>query len=252
MRRVRLQDLLSAQGKASVVSLRGEIKIQLSARLRWPVTRHFPQGVHFARDFRRFFPELEMRNIFDVGAHHGESATEYSILYPQARIDSFEPVRASFVEMQRRTAGNPRIHCHNLALGSRREESTMDTSAGHSSMFKISDHGDERVRVVTAADFCCEKRIDRINFLKVDTEGFDLEVLYGAQTLIEDAAIDLIEVEAGMNPENDIHVYFDKFTSYLYGYGYRIFGIYEQGPEGPTNSAKLRRSNIIFASPSLV
>ncbi len=88
--------------------------------------------------------------------------------------------------------------------------------------------------------------------MKVDTEGFDLEVLRGAKSLIESGAIDLIQVEAGMNPENEDHIYFEHFTAYLQDYGYRIFGIYEQGPERLTHPAKLRRANIVFASPSLI
>ncbi|MCH9728620.1 MAG: FkbM family methyltransferase [Actinomycetia bacterium] len=233
------------------MSFRDEIKSRLSATLRWPVTRHFPQGIYFARDFGRFFRELEIENIFDVGAHHGESAIEYAALFPHARIDSFEPVRESFIELQRRTSRNPRVHCHNFALGSRSENSKMDTTAGYSSSFKISKDGNEKVTIKTAVDFCRQHHIDRVNFLKIDTEGFDLEVLRGAEPLIENRDIDLIQVEAGMNPENNFHVYFEHFTSYLHKYGYRIFGIYEQVSEPLARSAKLRRSNIIFASPSL-
>lgn len=193
-----------------------------------------------------------MRSIFDVGAHHGQSAIEYSMLFSDARIDSFEPVTETFLELQRRTARNTRINCHNFALGSRNETSSMITTSGHSSMFKISEGGNQSITIKTVVDFCAENEIERINFLKSDTEGFDLEVVRGADSMIGNRDIDFIQVEAGMNPENDLHVYFEHFTAYLHSHGYRIFGIYDQAHEWIVNSPKLRRSNIVFASPTLL
>ena len=190
-----------------------------------------------------------MDRIFDVGANSGQSAIEYSILYPKARIDSFEPVRESFEELQRRTAKKQLIHCHRLAFGSSAGTLSMDTTADHSSMFKISDSGSEEVTVETMSDFCRQNQIEQISLLKIDTEGFDLEVLRGAESLIADANIDFIQVEAGMNPENTYHVYFENFTAYLHQRGYRLIGIYDQAHEWQIPSPKLRRSNIVFASP---
>lgn len=234
------------------MSFREAMKGRISAKLRWPVERHFPYGVYFARDFKRSFPHLELKRILDVGAHHGESAIAYSILFPHARIDCFEPVSESFAELEKYTSGNARVHCHNYALGSQSEDSYIDTSAQYSSTFRISAEGNEKITVKTLVEFCIMNDISRIDFLKIDTEGFDLEVLKGAEALIRDQKIDFIQVEASMNPENDFHVYFENFTSYLHDYGYRIFGIYDQTPEPSVHAAKLRRANIVFTSSALI
>ena len=234
------------------MSFREAVQSRLAATAKWPVRRHFPQGVYFARDLKRFYPEYVVSNIFDVGANSGQSAIEYSILFPRARIYSFEPVRKSYGELQQRTRKNPLVSCHQLALGASKSVMKIDTSAGHSSMYAISNDGDEEVEVSTVVDFCRDHQIKHLNFLKVDTEGFDLEVVRGAAALIDEASIDFIQVEASMNPENTFHVYFTEFVTLLHHSGYRLFGIYDQTHEWQTGSPKLRRSNIVFASPALI
>lgn len=223
----------------------------LSGAIRWPIGRHFPQGIYPARDIKRFFPGLKIETIFDIGANVGQSAVQYAITYRTARIDSFEPLHKPFEELQRRTARNSRIHCHNLALGSTSGTAKMDPM-DYTYMSRISDDGEETVSVTTAVDFTRDNHIDRVNIFKVDTEGFDLEVLRGAEQLINERRLDLIQVEAGMNPENEHHVYFEKLTGYLHAHEYRLIGIYHLHNEWPTQSPKLRRSDLLFASPTLI
>jgi FkbM family methyltransferase len=234
------------------MSLRVDVQSRLSAKLRWPILRHFPQGIYLARDIKRFFPNMAIEEVFDVGANVGQTAVQYAITFPAARIDSFEPISSTYDTLCRRTARNPRIHCHNFALGSASGEFKMSVQGENSDMSTISDTGDETVTVRTAVDFCNENGIEHINLFKVDTEGFDLEVVRGAEQLIVENRIDLIQVEAGMNPENTHHIYFEKFTKYLHELDYRLFGIYDQFYDWPTGAPRLRRANMVFASPKLI
>lgn len=223
----------------------------LSGAVRWPIGRHFPQGIYPARDIKRFFPTLNIETIFDIGANVGQSAVQYAITYRKARIESFEPLEKPFGELERRTARNPRIHCHKLAMGSSAGTAKMDPM-GYTYMSHISDDGDETVSVTTAVDFARDNDIDRVNIFKVDTEGFDLEVLRGAEQMLTERRLDLVQVEAGMNPENEHHVYFEKLTEYMHDHDYRLIGIYHLHNEWPTQSPKLRRSDLLFASPKLI
>ena len=61
-----------------------------------------------------------------------------------------------------------------------------------------SDLTTETVDIVTLDEFCQTKRIDQINYLKIDTEGGDLEVLKGAANMLTEQRIDFVEVEAGI------------------------------------------------------
>jgi hypothetical protein len=51
------------------------------------------------------------------------------------------------------------------------------------------------VNTVTLNDFSFKEKIGKIDLLKVDTEGHELEVLKGATTLLKQQQIELIQIE---------------------------------------------------------
>ncbi|CAN5721232.1 hypothetical protein BH10BAC3_BH10BAC3_33890 [soil metagenome] len=63
-----------------------------------------------------------------------------------------------------------------------------ETDAGEQSSFVVSIyHTDYEVHsapVTTLDSYCAEKEIERIDFLKIDCEGFDYKVLLGAKELL--------------------------------------------------------------------
>jgi hypothetical protein len=122
-----------------------------------------------------------------------------------------------------------------LAAGST-EESVLDAAPA------------EPVDIVTLDAFCVARGIDRISFLKVDTEGGDLDVLRGAERLLAEQRIDVVQVEAGMNPGNERHVPFETLKAYLESHHYHLYGIYEQVGEWPLGEPQLRRTNPVFIS----
>jgi len=92
----------------------------------------------------------------------------------------------------------------------------------------IDEQSDRRIankmNIQTLDSFCKEYGIKHINYLKIDTEGYDLNVLKGADRLYSNKAVDFIEVEAGMNPRNKYHVSFIDLKSFLEAKGYLMFG----------------------------
>jgi hypothetical protein len=110
----------------------------------------------------------------------------------------------------------------------------------------------QEVMIETVDGFCRRRGVDHISLLKIDTEGHDLAVLVGAEDLLRRQAIDLIDVEAGMNPENQRHVPVGEFSSYLETHGYRLFGIYRQTNEWPTGEPHLRRADLVFVSDRVI
>ncbi|WP_371270960.1 FkbM family methyltransferase [Flavobacterium sp.] len=53
------------------------------------------------------------------------------------------------------------------------------------------------MNVKTLDNYCLKNKIHKIDFLKIDTEGFEIHVLEGAATMIENQAIDRIQLEHG-------------------------------------------------------
>ena len=110
----------------------------------------------------------------------------------------------------------------------------------------------EEVEVITLDEFCRTQAIAAVQFLKIDTEGGDLDVLKGGEGLLSGQKIDLIEVEAGMNPGNRRHVPFQSFKDYFDARGYLLFGLYDQVPEWTTGEPQLRRTNPVFISRRMI
>jgi hypothetical protein len=88
------------------------------------------------------------------------------------------------------------------------------------------------VEVVTLDDYCRDGSIERIDVLKTDTQGFELEVLSGAAQLVAERRIRLVYAElivsnmyVGLPP-------FDEVYRYLVDRGFRLVAFYRFGFRG--------------------
>ncbi len=199
----------------------------------------------------------DLNTIFDVGANVGQSADTYAKNLPNAQIYCFEPVYETFKELQARFSGTENVHCFQFAFGSEEkrveialQEYSIENSLLNHSNIAVSEPvvvKTEIIQVTTIPDFCQKYDIKQIDFLKVDTEGYDLEVLKGAESLLEDHRITYVQVESGMNYNNKKHVPIQEFMQYLEPLGYVLFGIYDQ-MAWFQNKARLRFCNPVFIS----
>ena len=89
---------------------------------------------------------------------------------------------------------------------------------------------------------------NRVDLLKLDVEGEELDVLLSADQLLKNNKIDVLYVEVGLNREGTQQTYFGDLDVLLQGYGYRIFKIYEQKNEWIEDSPVLRRCNAAYMS----
>ena len=110
----------------------------------------------------------------------------------------------------------------------------------------------EEIDVLPLDAFCEREEISHISFLKIDTEGGDLNVLKGAEKMLSQQRVDFVEVEAGMNCGNKFHVPFETLRGHLEERNYSLFAIYEQVHEWPANEPQLRRANLVFMSRALI
>jgi len=220
-----------------------------------------PRGVDVAYDIVNSFPMYRVGIVFDVGANVGQSARRYLGCFPGSQVYCFEPVRDTFRQLQDNLRGNDRVHCVRLALGSSKGKGEMALKGSSEMFFLLGQSRDspanehvmtEEVDIVTLDEFCCASKIGQVNYLKIDTEGADLEVLKGGENLLDEQRIDFVEVEAGMNAGNKRHVPFETLKHYLESRSYLLFGIYEQVGEWPTKEPHLRRTNPVFVSRRMI
>lgn len=229
------------------------IKQILEKILNARVIRYIPHGYDLSTDIQRKLPSTKILTLFDVGGNIGQSVKTFRFLFPSATIYSFEPVRDTFQKLQQNTASYKNVHVFPLALGFEPGfvEIEISEDSTENSLLKIPSNKTasmaktEVIQVETLSKVASHHKLKHIDFLKIDAEGFDLEVLKGGESLLEKQAISFIQVEAGVNSLNQKHIPLATFQTYLEEKGYYLFGIYEQRPEW-TGEARLRFVNAVF------
>jgi FkbM family methyltransferase len=226
------------------------IKAVLKTVLRKTRIRPYHFGINLYDDIKLALPSQKIGMIFDVGANIGQTAQTLRTKYPLAIIHCFEPNPECCETMRALDLG---LRVHQTAVGSKRALKGFDRSRGESDMFRlVDDLGNETVQVETIDDFCRENAIERIDLLKIDTEGHDLEVIRGAGDMLAGHRVDLVQAETSMNCSNSDHVSFFDVQTQMESLGYRLFGIYEQMYEWPTGEAHMRRANVAYISPRVI
>lgn len=112
--------------------------------------------------------------IIDGGVFDGSTSALFSDL--GYRVFGFEMDSKNF-ETAKILAGKKKFTVENLGLGSYNHEIKY-TSNGSGSRFDL--NGTETATIVTLDDYVREKKIPRVDFIKLDVEGAELEVLKGA------------------------------------------------------------------------
>jgi FkbM family methyltransferase len=219
------------------------------------------RGIDIFDDIKNYLATLEVKVVFDVGANIGQSAQSYLKNFAESKIYCFEPVEETFLHLQRSLRGHDNILTFKIALSSTKGTGKMVLEGPSDQFFLLNTPRDgqvdgrsplEEVNLETIDEFCREHKIDRINFLKIDAEGGDFNVLMGADEMLSRHQIDVVQVEAGMNSKNKRHVPFNVFSKFFEQRHYFLFGIYEQVNEWPTKEPHLRRTNPVFISDRVI
>lgn len=158
---------------------------------------------------------LDQPCFFDVGANVGNYSKMIFSLYPAARIYAFEPNPNTFNQLQTLSQKSPDICTFNTGLGATvgnieffcRQD---NVSSSHATLYKdvlTKAHGYTDVRKLTVPidtldNFCQQNLIDRIDFLKIDTEGHELKVLEGAKNALNNGIVRSIQFEF-----NEMNIY---------------------------------------------
>lgn len=123
------------------------------------------------------------RTMIDVGAHYGTSLVPF--LTENWTVHAFEPDRANRRILNLRYGHWKNILINKAALSKKQSANaaffTSTESSGVSTLnpFLTSHKNSSFVNVDTLSNYCTQASLEKIDFLKIDTEGNDLAVLQG-------------------------------------------------------------------------
>ncbi|MEM8731195.1 MAG: FkbM family methyltransferase [Pseudomonadota bacterium] len=224
---------------------------------RWYRARKRGPSQRWGRDFVSEYA-LRVRSnpetVLDVGGHIGETALLYSDYFPSATVYTFEPTVENQRKMDVVLAGKPEVLRVRSAVGNVEGSVRFAYNSDHPSMSRISDDPSNgyEVPVTTLDNFVKRENISKIDILKIDTEGNELSVLEGSSKILNDGIAEVVILEAGMVPNDKIHVDYWDIHAVLFGHKYRIFGFYEQFEDVFDPKPSLRRCDVAFVSPKLL
>jgi FkbM family methyltransferase len=145
--------------------------------------------------------------LLDVGANVGSYSQMLAFAFPKATIYAFEPHPSTFQKLRKRIGDS--VQCCNVAIGKNagttflydRQDNDGSEHASLSDKVITKLHKQKVVQhivnIETVDRFAAEKNITTVDLLKIDTEGYEYDVLLGAKNLIDQKAIKIIQFEFG-------------------------------------------------------
>ncbi|RUM42185.1 MAG: FkbM family methyltransferase [Desulfocapsa sp.] len=190
------------------------------------------------------FEQIEINLVLDVGANTGQYATLLRENGYKGNIISFEPVARNLAVLEIKAGKDPLWHICPYGLGASNQ--FLDINVTQLSTFSSFLTPNEYAGQLFTADTPIEsiekvevKRLDAVYddlcsvinedvvvpYLKMDTQGYDLEVLKGCQNIIEEieafqSEISLIPLYENMPDHIEALKYFQKL-------GFSLTGMYQ-------------------------
>ncbi|MEI6480331.1 MAG: FkbM family methyltransferase [bacterium] len=202
--------------------------------------------------------------FFDVGSNTGYYSVSLKKQFPHSTIYSFEANINTFNKISKEALSSD-IKFHNLGLASTPGIGSIydykeNVGTEHASIYKevltVIHHSKEVEEIKfsreTLDNFCSKFKIDEIDFLKIDTEGSEFDVLKGSEIMLRENKIKIIQFEF-----NETNVFSKVFLKDYYDIlsNYNIYRIDSKKiiplPEYKTENEIFKYQNFLAISKSI-
>ncbi len=190
--------------------------------------------------------------VVDVGANVGTWTLEALKSFPGAQIHAFEPSAVAFAALAAAVGGETRVSLEQMALGDENGEAVLYADVSGSGLASLSkrrlDHlgldfsYEEQVEVMTLESWSRSRGIGKVDVLKLDVEGHEMDVLRGAGTLLESMSV--VQFEFG-GCNIDSRTFFQDFWYLLSESGFKI---YRLGPSGLSALSNYSERDEVFVT----
>jgi FkbM family methyltransferase len=214
----------------------------------------FLQGCAAAVEHEAVLKALRPNYVVDIGANRGQFAVAAREYLPSATIHSIEPLTEAVRILETLFAGDKNFSLHVCAVGNERQSGTMHVShRDHSSsLLPISDElvslfpftAEREIRqvlVLPLGDIINPAEIQSPALLKIDVQGYELDVLKGCVGILDKfqyiyVECSFSELYVGQSLAQDV-------LMFLFGLGYQLKGIYDAYYD---NTGKAIQADFLF------
>lgn len=181
---------------------------------------------------------LQKKNpvIFDVGANQGQSIRRFKTIFQNPQIYSFEPTPELSVKLTQAFVQDKDVTIIPKAVSDKKGKltfnmyDTKEAGVGNS-IHNLNPNyaakllGTEEVEAITLGDYCTNNNISKIDILKIDVQGHEPEVLKGAEPVLRNGGIKIIELEMMFDYTYDRSLTFLDIEQILQPFGFKLFAI---------------------------
>ena len=230
---------------------------RLLAKIGYTIVRLTPTVDHAFIDQHKLVGDNPVI-IFDIGACNGGIALLYNELFKKSNIYCFEPFIPSFEELKKNTARFNNISIFNMAFSNVSGQIDFHVNNFPPTNSILATHPDSnknwgeglldtkekiKVKSITLDEFIDEYGIEKIDILKLDTQGSEYQILEGASKSIEQNKISLIYLEIIIMSTYQQQKSFDEILLLLRNKGFTLYNLYNYSY---TNLGELRQVDAIF------
>lgn len=233
-------------GKKNIRSLFGKIRFNhknpIQRKIRhlinevgFDIHQYRPDQVGYdpLRDIEKFLHN-DHPLIFDVGANIGQTVHKFKQMFPKSIIHSFEPSPSTFLRLKSEVAAYGDVYIWNYAIGSNPGQMTLleNSYSEMSSFLPLGESGwgtivkETSVAVKTIDQICHDEKIEFIDILKSDTQGFDLEVFKGAENTFKSKRVGLVYFEVNFSKIYNNMPLFTEECEFLLQHRFRLVSFY--------------------------
>lgn len=222
------------------------IKDKIKYRLNKPLRRRKKLISHFG-----------ITKILDVGANSGQYSKELRKIGFSGEIISFEPITSVFNELCKNFSNDPKFTPKNYALGDLNEIKTINIAKNFasSSFFERTKYMEENAK---QTEYISEEKVEikilddiydlicdtnDIVFLKLDTQGYEKNILNGSLESLK--KIKGIQIELALKPTYVNAPNFKEIFSIVEGLGFKLYSL-EDGFEDIITGQLLEIDAVFF------
>ena len=159
----------------------------------------------FVYDEYRVPFDLSPHLIVDAGANIGMATLYFAHQYPQARIVAIEPELSNFEMLQRNCGGLSNVTLIQSALWPTHSALEIEDSTAAAWTFRVTersfDRGIKEISAITVPDILERAAATKIDLLKIDIEGSELELFSdGAELWVDHVQAIAIELHDRIRP----------------------------------------------------
>lgn len=189
--------------------------------------------------FYNWIRKMNIKTVLDVGSNEGQFIEYFIKILPDSNYYCFEPLSKTFEVLHNKFNTNKKVKLFNFGLGDKElttfihhndfspSSSILEMNDLHKEAFPLTRNTTkEEVKIKRLDDLLTDLRIEQNILLKIDVQGYEMNVLQGSEKSL--SKIEMIIVETSFNELYKNQPLFEEIYNFLVKRKFLFRGVLDQ------------------------